>query len=184
MSDYDRMAAMFGESGLVVPPVQDRFRAALREQGPWHWATCDVDPMEMYMLTPYIERVLRDKVDDHVAITHGGHGSNSYSLNVGIVSDGLTMAVQTLWGGVYTDADVAADRWSQLMAGCASVLEAHASADAEASSLDRRLVVFDSDFRDVRRCQWLQAEGVDSVDELVGSGASSPMDPLSEARRS
>ena len=127
--------------------------------------------------------MLRDKVDDHVAITHGGHGSNSYSLNVGIVSDGLTMAVRTFWGGVYTDADVAADRWSQLMAGCASVLKAHASANAETSFVDRRLVVIDSDFRGVRRCQWLQAEGVEVVQELVGSGASSPMDPLSEARR-
>jgi hypothetical protein len=182
VSDFDQMARTFGESGLVVPPVPNRFRADLRERDGWLWATREVDPMDMYMLHPYVEYLVDGTADDHLAITHAGHGSNSYSLNFGVVSDGLAIFVQNLWGGVYTDPDAAAERWSHLMAGCASVLEAHAGA-TEGGAAGARLIVVDSDFRSVRTCRWVGAEDAVDLRTLGEASGSRSVDPLHEARR-
>jgi hypothetical protein len=47
------------------------------------------------------KRSLTDQVDDYTAVSHSGHGINSYSINVSIVKAPLAVLFQLSWGGVY-----------------------------------------------------------------------------------
>lgn len=180
MRAYERMTRTFAEAGLVVPPVPSRFREALIEYGPWHWATRGVEPMEMYALSPYVHTLLDRAVEDHVAVTHAGHGTNSYSLNLGIKAEGLLVAVQRPWGGVYRDEPIETERWGDLMGACIALLEANQAAMGNGIAPGRRLVVVDSDFRRTRVCAWLDADGGGGIRSFASLGRAS-LDPVREA---
>ena len=59
----------------------------------------------MYMVASLVDEVVKEDLEDYVAVSHAGHGVNSYSINYALVSGSLGLFLQTLWGGVYMDAD-------------------------------------------------------------------------------
>jgi hypothetical protein len=91
----------FGESGLSVPPIPKSHQERLITQGKWFWSTRpDITAMNMYRFR-YAKEIVSGPVDDYSAVSHSGHGVNSYSINVSIVKGPLAVVFQHPWGGVY-----------------------------------------------------------------------------------
>ncbi len=97
------LAAAFRNAGLPVPPVPASLRDALRVRDLWLWSTVEVDRMDMYLFTRYPVELLAPDAPDYIAISHGGHGMSSYSINYQLVLGPLAVFVQVAWGGVYED---------------------------------------------------------------------------------
>jgi len=93
----------FADAGLSVPPVPEGHRKLLIKQHDWFWSSRpDVDSFQMYRFE-YVKELLTGSVDDYSAISHQGHGVNSYGLNVSIVQGRLAIIFQHGWGGVYSN---------------------------------------------------------------------------------
>lgn len=103
----------FANAGLSAPPIPMDHRDLLVKQHEWFWSTRpDVEPFKMYFFE-YVEELLTGHVNNYSAISHIGHGINSYGLNVSIVKAPIAVIFQHLWGGVYSTttrnvADIAA----------------------------------------------------------------------------
>lgn len=120
---WDALGATFTSSGLPIPPVPEALRPALRAPAPWCWTTRDLDPMRMYLFAPeFLADVLAGRAPDHVAVSHAGHGTNSYALNYHLVHGNLAVLMQVAWGGVYTDNAAAARRLADLWRRCDALL--------------------------------------------------------------
>jgi hypothetical protein len=57
--------------------------------------------MAMYMFEPAVPA--SRNADDYAAVSHAGHGMNSYGLNLYLVTGPVGVFVQHLWGGDYDD---------------------------------------------------------------------------------
>jgi hypothetical protein len=55
----------------------------------------------MYMFGEYIEEAIAGETADYVAISHAGHGINSYGLNYHLVYRQVALFTQDGWGGGY-----------------------------------------------------------------------------------
>src|SRR5687768_15389170 len=91
----------FGDATLPAPPIPLRLRSQLKRRSPWCWSTVPVDPMSMYLLKPAVSK--RHASTEYAAVSHAGHGANSYGLNVYLVTETLAVFIQLSWGGVYSD---------------------------------------------------------------------------------
>jgi len=132
-------------AGLALPPIPERLEHGFERLEDWLFGTRPVVRKDTYMLTPYLEEARAGGVEDYVAVTHGGHGVNSYSLNYLLVLDPIIVMTQTLYGGIYTDNEIAIRSWGRQVDGINELL-------AKASTLTRaglggRLVVSDSNYR-------------------------------------
>jgi len=141
----------FAGAGLAVPPIPERLAPQFERLDQWLFSTRPVVRKDTYMLRPYLEEARAGEIEDYVAVTHGGHGMNSYSLNYLLVLDPIVVMAQTHYGGVYTDSESATRRWALQVEGISELL-------AKASTLTRsglggRLVVADSNFRSLM-CGW------------------------------
>jgi hypothetical protein len=93
-ASWAALTEKFAGAGLPLPPVPMRLQDALRTQSDWCWSTMPIDPMAMYMFAAdpvFILGVLRDQVEDYVAISHAGHGINSYAINYHLVHGDLAV---------------------------------------------------------------------------------------------
>lgn len=147
---YDDLVATLIKAQLALPPVPVPFQPDLKRRDEWVWSTRPIDPMDMYLFRRYVDEALASPVDDYLAISHAGHGVNSYGLNYHLVYGPLALFTQNGWGGVYTDpvesqARVAAT--FRLAADLIASSKSHRSADHERSRV--QLVVAFSDFRGV-----------------------------------
>jgi hypothetical protein len=95
------LVQVFADVCLPAPPIPRSLRAALKRQGAWCWSTVRVDPMAMYLFAPAVPA--SRNADDYVAVSHAGHGINSYGLNLYLVTGPVGVFVQHLWGGHYDD---------------------------------------------------------------------------------
>jgi hypothetical protein len=100
---YEALATTFAKAGLSVPPVPERFRDELRQFGEWFFSTREIERGDMYTLRGLFEEALDGDVPDYLAISHSGHGVNSYVLTYALVTPSLVVMVQTPWGGAYMD---------------------------------------------------------------------------------
>lgn len=163
----------FAESGLPTPPVPVALRSGLRRLQPWCWATRDIDPMQMYMFDhEYLEDVLAERVEDYVAVSHAGHGINSYAINYHLVYGRLVILMQVGWGGVYTDNEKAAAKLADVWRRIQWLL------DRPPPVVAARLIIRYSDLRDVSFCGWTAQSPVGAVD-LPPAGE----DPFETAER-
>lgn len=69
--------------------------------GPWHWGTRYVNPMSLYMFYPEQIAQLLIENGPFFAMSHAGHGLNSYGLNLVTCAGPVAVYVQHGWGGVY-----------------------------------------------------------------------------------
>lgn len=47
--------ACLGEAGIPPPPVPAEVLPAVVPRGKWHWGTFDVDPLDLFVLRPFVE---------------------------------------------------------------------------------------------------------------------------------
>jgi hypothetical protein len=106
----------------------------------------------MYMVASLVDEVLQEALEDYVAVSHAGHGINSYSINYALVSGPLTLFLQTGWGGGYMDADRSAANVREMFAGADALIDALNSFP----EMPGRLVVVSSDFGGVSSWGWTE----------------------------
>lgn len=99
MSGLGDMSRTFDAAGLPPPPVPKSLQPQLRLLGPWCWGTRDIVPGYMYKFDVYAIEAVTSHLEDYVAISHAGHGVNSYSINYHLVTGPLVIFAQALWGG-------------------------------------------------------------------------------------
>jgi hypothetical protein len=144
---WDELVTTFTASGLPVPPVPEPLRSALRAPERWCWTTRDIDPMRMYLFEPeFLADVLAGRAPDYAAVSHAGHGTNSYALNYHLVHGDLAVLMQVGWGGVYTDNAAAAARLGELWRRCEALLA------RPAPTRNGRIVCVYSDIRGISAC--------------------------------
>lgn len=134
------MSEWLDQQGLAYPFVPELFRGRLRAVASFTWATEPVNPFDLYMFLISCESLLALRNDSY-AISHAGHGVNSYAITVRIAVPGLRLATQEGWGGLYMDRDKArfdVAAMFQAVAHCLALAEARP---------DRQRYVIASSFR-------------------------------------
>ena len=140
--DWVDLLLEFGDAILPAPPIPLRLRSQLKRRGPWCWSTVPVDPMAMYLLKPAVSK--RHVSSEYAAVSHAGHGLNSYGLNVYLVTESLAAFIQLSWGGVYSDRQESHARVARAFVLLSELLEGAVNTDPET-----RPVLVYSDFRGV-----------------------------------
>lgn len=94
---------VFADVGVLVPPLGSFEIEDIQAFGPWHWGSHELVPNEMYMfeVASVVAAILGE--GQLFAVSHAGHGLNSYGLNVVTVGGPFAVFVQHGFGGVYTD---------------------------------------------------------------------------------
>ncbi len=98
---FEDVVDTFMGAGLFVPHIPTALRPRLRRLDEWLWSTLDpaeVDRMADYMFDTHW---MSQPTVDHVTLSHGGQGINSYGLTLRIAFGKLTVMAQGAWGGVY-----------------------------------------------------------------------------------
>jgi hypothetical protein len=143
------MEAWFEEAGLPTPPVPEQFRARIDEIAQQTWATGPVDPFLLYAFG-----VTRESLSalgtDSFAVSHAGHGANSYAISLLLAVPGLTVAVQEGWGGAYMEPDEARSDVAGMFDAVADCLAAVPKGPDQ-----RQRCVAMSSFRDISYVGWL-----------------------------
>jgi hypothetical protein len=184
MSAANEMRELFEAEGLIAPPVPAALEPSVVEQEPWVYTTRDIDPMGMYMFGPYILEAVTKPLDDYFAVSHAGHGVNSYGLNYHLVYGPIALFAQTAWGGVYVDAERSAGQVRKQLSLCANLITAVEASTDRLPHSPARLIVVESDFHGRAVCRWLDKpmgretaaaewlEAAGSNEELGTEGAS------------
>lgn len=99
----DGLVAALANAGLACPPLGSFELGDVTTFGRWHWGTHELSPLEMYLFE--VEPVVAALVKEGriFAMSHAGHGLNSYGLTVVTTGGPFAVFVQHLFGGVYTD---------------------------------------------------------------------------------
>ena len=114
----------FYDSFLDASPLEP-WVAGVRKIGPWQWGTRTFDAMEHYMFRDdFIESLLREPaLTPRFMISHAGHGMNSYSINVHVVTESAIVFTQASWGGIYDDSERASREVNDMINSVATFLE-------------------------------------------------------------
>ncbi|WP_406291340.1 hypothetical protein [Embleya sp. NBC_00896] len=152
------MESTFAGAGLAIPPVPDALRNQLAPRDRWLFATRGMRAFDMYMFERYPIEAVAEAVPDYFAVSHAGHGVNSYALNYHLVYGPLALFVQLPWGGVYMDGRRCAVDIGRAFTAAAELIRA---ADAVRDTLDvgstHRLIVVLSALRGGVGAAWLDA---------------------------
>ncbi len=148
----DEMRRRFVEAGLSEPPVPAAVEPALQSPEEWLFATREMDPVDMYLFEPYLIEVLAAPVEDYFALSHAGHGTNSFAINYQLVFGPIALFAQVPWGGIYMDPQASAAEVDRLFQECRSTI---AAAEKLATDVTTRLLICESAMRGIRICEWL-----------------------------
>ena len=155
-ASWAALTEKFAGAGLPLPPVPMRLQDALRTRSDWCWSTKPIDPMAMYMFArdpTFIVDVLHDRVEDYVAISHAGHGINSYAINYHLVHGDLAVLMQVGYGGFEMDnprnAEKLAGHWAQ-------IAEMLATPPGPRTAAQQRMVIIYSDLRPNSSFGWIR----------------------------
>jgi hypothetical protein len=119
----------------------------------------------MYMFRPLpVNEILTVPMADHVAISHAGHGVNSYTINYSLVYRDLAIFFQVPWGGVYNDNDAAAARLAAMFVVCGKLIEL-AEQRPHGGESAWRLICMDSSIRRYSACGWVHVPRPDLARE-------------------
>jgi hypothetical protein len=116
---------------------------------------------------------LREPTPDQIALSHAGHGINSYALNFRLVLGPLALLVQQSWGGVYGDSAAEVQAWGDLVRRVSSLIESLDS-PAQAGWHQREFLLTASNFRTkgflleaFRDGEWVKVIETPNWDELI-----------------
>jgi len=179
---FDLLRAELEEAGLAVPELGRRFADAghLTRLAPWRTATAAWPlPFVDYLFTEPA-RMLLGPVPQQLAITHEGHGVNSYALNLRAAVGPVAVMGQVGWGGAYGGSDDD-ERWRILVEGVD--LLTHGIGLSDHGRLEqRRWLVLHSDLRLGPMPTLLRFDGARWVlpDDVLEQPEASPDDEPSE----
>jgi hypothetical protein len=96
------LATTLGAAGIAVPPLGPAADNHLYTYGSWSWGSRYHPPFLLYMFE--VGLVTRHLVESGpvFALSHAGHGINSYGLNLVTTGGPVAAFVQHGYGGVYT----------------------------------------------------------------------------------
>ena len=114
----------FYDSFLDASPLEP-WVAGVRKIGTWQWGTRTFDAMEHYMFRDdFIESLVGEPaLTPRFMISHAGHGINSYSINVHVVTESAIVFTQASWGGIYDDSERASREVNDMIESVAAFLE-------------------------------------------------------------
>lgn len=98
-----RLMRRLSTTGIAVPPLGSVSEREIDSYGEWHWGSRFVDPFDLYMFDIQQVGDLLASRGRFFALSHAGHGMNSYGLNLVVSAGPVATFVQHGWGGVYTD---------------------------------------------------------------------------------
>jgi hypothetical protein len=143
---------------LKLPPIPERFAGQLHRQGDWCFASRTVEPMHMYFFEKYLHEVLMGTGSDadYLALSHAGHGINSYAINYQLVAGPLALMTQASFGGLFMDAAEARRYIERQFERCAALLTTLKTASTGGlKGRPGRLLVFESELRRFYAWGWL-----------------------------
>jgi len=163
VNGWDSLVGDFADSGLNATPLRP-WSKGIRKLEPWQWGTRKFDAMEHYLFREdFIESLLSEPaLTPRFMISHAGHGINSYSINVHIVTESAIVFTQAGWGGAFSSESRDAEEVNAMMESVAAFLE-HSERIPPAP--EERHVLIMSNFRGVRIAGTC-APGTMSQDEI------------------
>lgn len=92
-----------GIAGIAVPPLGPRDFTDLHAYGRWSWGSRYVSGLDLYLFN--IDVIAQTLIDDgpFFALSHGGHGLNSYGLSLVTTAGPVAAFVQHGYGGAFMD---------------------------------------------------------------------------------
>lgn len=112
--DPAELIGKFREAGLALPTIPSAFRNAIYEWEPWFLASQPYPEAYMDFSMDSLPS-LRVPTPDQIAISHAGHGINSYALNFRLALGPLAILVRQSWGGAYGDSAAESEAWKDLI---------------------------------------------------------------------
>lgn len=120
--DPAELIGKFREAGLALPAIPSAFQNSIFEWEPWLLASQPYPEANMDFSMDSLPS-LRVPTPDQIAISHAGHGINSYALNFRIALGPLALLVRQSWGGAYGDSATEAAAWKDLIAKVNGLIE-------------------------------------------------------------
>lgn len=116
------LAANLTRSHLAIPQLPAAIEHDIRMFGVWHWATHpSPTPAQDYL--PHDHEHLRGPIVDQFSVSHGGHGFNSWALNLRLATGNCALAGQMIWGGMLTGTPTSNPAWRDICDVAAKVAE-------------------------------------------------------------
>jgi len=97
------LVATLSSAGIALPPSRSRSNSDVHTYGPWSWGSRYVPPFVLYMFE--VDHVARQLIEHgrFFALSHAGHGINSYGLNLITAAGPVAAYVQHGYGGGYAN---------------------------------------------------------------------------------
>ncbi len=100
---WNELLATFSENFILVPPIRPEFRRGLSCPEPDLWSTRpDTDRLAMYRFEEPILEVIHGSVDPYFAVAYTGHGTNSNTYTLNLVTRRAAIFLQFGVGPEYT----------------------------------------------------------------------------------
>lgn len=113
----------FARNDLGAPPLPPELATSIEKRRDFQWSSREL-PFSPYAPFQYVEELVRSPPGDYVALSHDGHGANSYALHYQLVRGRLAMLLQIGWGGAYMDKPVAAKCVATAMSAADKIVKA------------------------------------------------------------
>lgn len=140
--DMQELFEVLAEARLPEPPIPDALRPGFTALEPRNFATRPMDAMDMYLFDAYLIEALCADVEPYVAVSHAGHGVNSYALNYHLVYGPLLLFTQGHFGGIYGDAERDRAELAEQFRECADLIAAVDRLGGAAARHPRLFVAF------------------------------------------
>jgi hypothetical protein len=110
-SDY--IHEVWNDQLLELPPIAHEFEKRIRLYGNLDFGTQPLPAGEEDYRFDRVIDYLKGPIPDQYAVSHWGHGINSYSLNFRYALGDLAVLMQVGYGGVYGNAEQDAKVWDE-----------------------------------------------------------------------
>lgn len=113
----------FAANNLGEPPIPAELATSLVKRRDYQWSSRAL-PFSPYAPSRYVEEFVGAPPADYVAVSHDGHGANSYALHYQLVRGRLALLLQIGWGGAYMESAVASRNVAATMLAASKVIKA------------------------------------------------------------
>lgn len=148
------LVSTFQSATLPIPPVPESLRDNVEVIERWNWGTLRLSRQAMYYLEPNLVEQLVAQPEPFFAVSHGGHGANSYALTYLLGYQRLVLVMQVGWGGAYMNNTAQAALITRLFSGCAALIDTEEQS-AAANDDSRRLLCLEADLHGYAECGWI-----------------------------
>gem|GEM_PF-2492423 len=102
-SPWNQLLTSMNENFILPPPIEAKYRRGLVHPNPYLWTTrSDIDPVAMYLFRDPIAEAAVGNVKPYFAFAYTGHGLNSNTFVLNLVTRKVAIFLQFGVGPVYT----------------------------------------------------------------------------------